>query len=167
MAVDDGSDARQGTTLALVTENGSAAASPLIDEIRAGYAFQGPSLEFGAAVADGTAHPDAVVRIPLSAMNRHGLVAGATGTGKTKTLQLMAEQLAAQGVPVFLADVKGDLSGMASAGLASDRVTARATEVGQELRVDERQEGAHRALAQLAAFRAAGRRPVAPSKRSL
>ncbi|WP_392543357.1 helicase HerA-like domain-containing protein [Oryzobacter telluris] len=113
-----------------MTENGSAAASPLIDQIRAGYAFQGPSLEFGAAVADGTAHPDAVVRIPLSAMNRHGLVAGATGTGKTKTLQLMAEQLAAQGVPVFLADVKGDLSGMATAGQANDKVTARAADVG-------------------------------------
>ena len=56
------------------------------------------------------------MRIPLAVLNRHGLVAGATGTGKTKTLQLMAEQLSAQGVPVFLADVKGDLSGMASAG---------------------------------------------------
>lgn len=63
-------------------------------------------------------------------MNRHGLVAGATGTGKTKTLQLMAEQLAAQGVPVFLADVKGDLSGMATPGEASDRVTARSQDVG-------------------------------------
>ncbi len=118
--------------MAGVTENGSAAASPLIDEIRAGYAFEGPSLEFGAAVVEGTAHPDAVVRIPLSAMNRHGLVAGATGTGKTKTLQLMAEQLAAQGVPVFLADVKGDLSGMASAGQANDKITARSTDVGME-----------------------------------
>lgn len=116
--------------MALVTENGSTAASPLIDEIRAGYAFEGASLEFGAAVSDGTAHPDAVVRIPLSAMNRHGLVAGATGTGKTKTLQLMAEQLAAQGVPVFLADVKGDLSGMATAGQANDKVTARTTDIG-------------------------------------
>ena len=74
---------------------GSAASNPIIDEIRAGYAFEGAALEFGAAVVDGTAHPDARVRIPLSAMNRHGLVAGATGTGKTKTLQLMAEQLAA------------------------------------------------------------------------
>ncbi|WP_205859448.1 helicase HerA-like domain-containing protein [Phycicoccus flavus] len=104
----------------------------LIDEIRAGYAFDGPALTFGAAVADGTAHPDAVVRIPLSAMNRHGLVAGATGTGKTKTLQLMAEQLLAQGVPVFLADVKGDLSGMASPGTPNDRITARSQDVGLE-----------------------------------
>src|SRR4051794_15522899 len=65
-------------------------------------------------------------------MNRHGLVAGATGTGKTKTLQLMAEQLSAQGVPVFLADVKGDLSGIASPGVANDKVTARAAEVGEQ-----------------------------------
>ena len=57
---------------------------------------------------------------PLAVMNRHGLVAGATGTGKTKTLQLMAEQLSANGVPVFLADIKGDLSGMAAPGTAND-----------------------------------------------
>ena len=101
-----------------------------VDEIRAGYAFEGPALEFGAAVVDGTAHADATVRIPLSAMNRHGLVAGATGTGKTKTLQLMAEQLVAQGVPVFLADIKGDLSGMATAGQANDKITQRSADVG-------------------------------------
>ncbi|MFQ6172110.1 helicase HerA-like domain-containing protein [Oryzobacter sp. R7] len=115
-----------------MTENESSAASSLVDEIRAAYSFEGASLEFGAAVVDGTAHPDATVRIPLSAMNRHGLVAGATGTGKTKTLQLMAEQLAAQGVPVFLADVKGDLSGMATPGVPNEKVTARAADVGME-----------------------------------
>jgi uncharacterized protein len=63
-------------------------------------------------------------------MNRHGLVAGATGTGKTKTLQLLAEQLSAAGVPVFLADIKGDVSGIAAPGEASDRVTKRAAETG-------------------------------------
>ena len=102
----------------------------LITEIRQGYAFDGPALHFGAAVVEGTAHPDAAVRIPLSMMNRHGLVAGATGTGKTKTLQLMAEQLVEQGVPVFLADIKGDLSGMASPGEGGDRITARSQDVG-------------------------------------
>ncbi|MET7459909.1 helicase HerA-like domain-containing protein [Nonomuraea sp. NPDC005501] len=97
-----------------------------------GYDFEGPALELGALVrADGAADPAERIRIPLSMLNRHGLVAGATGTGKTKTLQLMAEQLAAQGVPVFLADIKGDLSGLASPGTASDRVTRRAAEVGQ------------------------------------
>ncbi len=106
-------------------------ASSQLDAIKAGYAFTGPALELGAVVIDGTAHPDALVRIPLSALNRHGLVAGATGTGKTKTLQLMAEQLSAAGVPVFLADIKGDLSGLAAPGETSDRTTQRATEVGQ------------------------------------
>ncbi|GLW12064.1 ATPase [Microtetraspora sp. NBRC 13810] len=97
-----------------------------------GYDFQGPALELGALVrADGTADASERIRIPLSMLNRHGLVAGATGTGKTKTLQLAAEQLAAQGVPVFLADIKGDLSGLASPGTASERVTSRAAEVGQ------------------------------------
>ncbi|WP_433427927.1 helicase HerA-like domain-containing protein [Nonomuraea sp. CA-141351] len=97
-----------------------------------GYDFEGPALELGALVReDGTAAPSEQIRIPLSMLNRHGLVAGATGTGKTKTLQLMAEELAAQGVPVFLADMKGDLSGLASPGTASERVTRRATEVGQ------------------------------------
>ena len=107
------------------------AADGQLDTIRAGYAFAGAALDLGAAVSGGVAHPDAPVRIPLAVLNRHGLVAGATGTGKTKTLQLMAEQLSAQGVPVFLADIKGDLSGMASAGEAGDRVTSRAGEVGQ------------------------------------
>ena len=106
-------------------------ASSQLDVITAGYAFTGPALELGAVVIDGTAHPEALVRIPLSALNRHGLVAGATGTGKTKTLQLMAEQLSAAGVPVFLADIKGDLSGLAAPGEPSDRTTQRATEVGQ------------------------------------
>ena len=92
----------------------------LITQIREGYAFEGPALHFGAAVVEDEAHPDAPVRIPLSMMNRHGLVAGATGTGKTKTLQLMAEQLIEQGVPVFLADIKGDLSGIASPGEGND-----------------------------------------------
>jgi len=103
-----------------------------IAEIAAGYAFDVPSLEFGAAVLDGTAYRDAQVKIPLSVMNRHGLVAGATGTGKTKTLQLMAEQLVEQGVPVFLADIKGDLSGMATPGVANDKITARAGDIGMQ-----------------------------------
>ena len=97
-----------------------------LDAIRAGYAFSGAALDFGAAVINGQAAMDAHVKIPLAVFNRHGLVAGATGTGKTKTLQLMAEQLSAQGVPVFLADMKGDLSGMATPGVPNDRITARA-----------------------------------------
>lgn len=115
-----------------MTETTPETATAQLDEIRAGYAFEGGALHFGATVIDGKAHPDAPVRIPLSTLNRHGLVAGATGTGKTKTLQLMAEQLSGQGVPVFLADIKGDLSGLATAGQANDKLAARATDVGQQ-----------------------------------
>ncbi|MGC0422245.1 helicase HerA-like domain-containing protein [Embleya sp. AB8] len=103
-----------------------------IATIAAGYAVTGPALELGAAVVEGTACPQAGVRVPLAVLNRHGLVAGATGTGKTKTLQLIAEQLSAQGVPVFLADVKGDLSGISAPGEPGERVAARAAEVGQD-----------------------------------
>ena len=93
-------------------------ASGAATRIAAGYNFSGTALDLGAVVIDNTAHPDAHVRIPLSMMNRHGLIAGATGTGKTRTLQLLAEQLSARGVPVVLADLKGDLSGLAQAGTA-------------------------------------------------
>ncbi|KGN30307.1 ATPase [Knoellia sinensis KCTC 19936] len=103
-----------------------------LDEIRAGYTFEGPALNFGAAVIDDTAHPDTQVQIPLAVLNRHGLVAGATGTGKTKTLQFMAEQLSGQGVPVFLADIKGDLSGLASPGESNEKLASRATSIGQD-----------------------------------
>ncbi len=101
-----------------------------LDSIRTAYAFAGPALELGAVVVEGAAHADAPVRIPLSMLTRHGLVAGATGTGKTKTLQLIAEQLSDAGVPVFLADIKGDVSGMAAPGAVSDRITARAADTG-------------------------------------
>ncbi|MFC7866692.1 helicase HerA-like domain-containing protein [Streptomyces murinus] len=99
--------------------------------IAAGYAFSGPALDLGALLWDGGCHADAPIRVPLPMLNRHGLVAGATGTGKTKTLQLIAEQLSAQGVPVFLADIKGDLSGIARPGQQNDRVRQRSGEVGQ------------------------------------
>ncbi|WP_371498112.1 DUF853 domain-containing protein [Kitasatospora sp. NBC_00374] len=102
-----------------------------VREIAAGYAFTGPALDLGAVLLGADAYPRAQVRIPLGVLNRHGLVAGATGTGKTKTLQLIAEQLSAQGVPVFLADIKGDVSGISVPGTPNDRITGRAAEVGQ------------------------------------
>ena len=101
-------------------------------EIAAGYATEAGALELGAVVIDGVAAPEAHVRIPFATLNRHGLVAGATGTGKTKTLQNLAEQCSAAGVPVLLADIKGDLSGMAREGETSDRVTQRAHETGDD-----------------------------------
>lgn len=100
-------------------------------EIVSGYAFTGPALDLGALLWDGQCLPDAQIRIPLAMLNRHGLVAGATGTGKTKTLQLIAEQLAAQGVPVFLADIKGDVSGISVPGESGEKVAERARDVGQ------------------------------------
>ncbi|MFF4307490.1 helicase HerA-like domain-containing protein [Streptomyces sp. NPDC001601] len=108
------------------------AADPVVAGIAAGYAFAGQALELGAVLRDGRCFPGAQVRIPLPMLNRHGLVAGATGTGKTKTLQLIAEQLSAHGVPVFLADVKGDLSGIAGPGQPDAGVEGRAAEVGQQ-----------------------------------
>ncbi len=107
------------------------------DEVRAGYAHAGATLALGALLEgepgdEPTPRPDVQVGLPLSVLNRHGLVAGATGTGKTRTLQAMAEGLSDQGVPVFLADIKGDLSGLAVAGAADDRVAARAASVGQD-----------------------------------
>ncbi|MFC9440471.1 helicase HerA-like domain-containing protein, partial [Nocardia sp. NPDC057030] len=86
----------------------------------------------GTVVVDGEVDPAARVRIPMRTMNRHGLVAGATGTGKTKTLQGIAEQLSAAGVPVVLADIKGDLSGLSQPGAANDKLSARAAETGAE-----------------------------------
>jgi uncharacterized protein len=104
---------------------------PEVDAIRTGYAFDGEVLEIGALV-NGDALPEVQVRIPVSMLNRHGLVAGATGTGKTRTLQLLAEQLSSAGVPVFAADVKGDLSGVATPGAASDKLLGRTQGIGQD-----------------------------------
>lgn len=94
-----------------MAEQTTAGATPA-QQIAAGYATTGQALELGSVVVDGTVDPAARIRIPLATLNRHGLIAGATGTGKTKTLQVIAEQLSAAGVPVVMADVKGDLSGI-------------------------------------------------------
>jgi DNA helicase HerA-like ATPase len=94
-------------------------------------AFDVPSIDLGFILHDGK--PDAAlpVRIPLSVMNRHGLIAGSTGTGKTRTLQLLAEGLSRAGVPVFLADVKGDLAGMSQPGVENERLTSRLAAAGR------------------------------------
>jgi DNA helicase HerA-like ATPase len=104
-----------------------------VQAIRAGYDFDGPALELGALV-NGAPLPDVQVRIPLAMTNRHGLVAGATGTGKTRTLQVLAEQFSAAGVPVFAADIKGDLSGVATAGKPDEKLLERTAGVGQDWR---------------------------------
>jgi DNA double-strand break repair helicase HerA and related ATPase len=104
---------------------------PISTTVAPGYAFEGPTLELGGLMLNATDLSDVHIRIPLGMVNRHGLVAGATGTGKTKTLQLLAEQLSANGVPVFAADIKGDLSGLSVPGTPSEKITARAESVGQ------------------------------------
>ncbi|OHU30630.1 ATPase [Mycobacteroides franklinii] len=101
-------------------------------QIAAGYATTGQALELGSVIVDGTVDPAARIRIPLATLNRHGLIAGATGTGKTKTLQVIAEQLSAAGVPVVMADVKGDLSGISKPGEANDKTAARAKGTGDD-----------------------------------
>ncbi|UXN33126.1 DUF853 domain-containing protein [Glutamicibacter sp. M10] len=104
----------------------------LLTSLIEGYNFSSEGLELGVALIDGKVEPTAPIRLPLKMLNRHGLVAGATGTGKTVTLQLMAEQLSKAGVPVFLADIKGDLSGLAQEAVASEKLTARLAEQGKE-----------------------------------
>lgn len=100
------------------------------EAIQQGYTFSGNALVLGGAMVDGEAVPGLQVKIPLRTLNRHGLIAGATGTGKTKSLQLMAELLAAQGVPSLLMDIKGDLSGVAMPGTDNPKITERAGKIG-------------------------------------
>jgi DNA helicase HerA-like ATPase len=98
---------------------------------RAAYGFDAPSIEIGHVLREGQAAGELPIRIPLRMMNRHGMIAGSTGTGKTRTLQLLAEGLSRAGVPVFLADVKGDLAGMCLPGEMNERLTSRAAGVGR------------------------------------
>ncbi len=96
------------------------------------YEFEGESIELGRGVHEGKLAKDAVVRLPLATSNRHGLIAGATGTGKTRTLQIIAEQLSAAGVAVVAADMKGDVSGIAQPGEAGGPAEKRAAELDQD-----------------------------------
>lgn len=101
-----------------------------ISAINTSYSPTGPSIYLGAGVFEKSIIPEAKVNLPLRMMNRHGLVTGATGSGKTRTLQLIAEQLSAAGVPVFMPDMKGDLSGMAAEGVANEKINERARALG-------------------------------------
>ncbi|MBI5169967.1 MAG: DUF853 family protein [Candidatus Eisenbacteria bacterium] len=102
----------------------------ILEAAQAAFRSGGSTLTLGALVHAGECHADPIAALPLAMANRHGLIAGATGTGKTKTLQLLAEQFSAAGVPVFLADLKGDLSGLSMPGEASERVNQRAKDTG-------------------------------------
>ncbi|NNK81378.1 MAG: DUF853 family protein, partial [Flavobacteriales bacterium] len=93
--------------------------------IEKGYTFKKDSIILGCAMLEDEPVKGTQVKIPLKSMNRHGLIAGATGTGKTKTLQIIAEQLSSNGVPCLLMDLKGDLSGLAQPGENNDHITWR------------------------------------------
>lgn len=101
-----------------------------ISAINASYSPGGAAIHLGAGVFEKTIVPEAKVNLPLRMMNRHGLVTGATGSGKTRTLQLIAEQLSAAGVPVFMPDMKGDLSGIATEGAVNEKINERAAALG-------------------------------------
>lgn len=100
--------------------------------IQEAYTFKGEHVLLGAAMLDGKPIAGTRVNLPLKTMNRHGLIAGATGTGKTKTLQLMAELLSDSSVPVMMMDIKGDLSGIGAEGKLNDKVAERCTHIGIE-----------------------------------
>lgn len=101
-----------------------------IKQITQAYTHKGASITLGAAMLQDECLTNTFVNLPLKNMNRHGLIAGATGTGKTKTLQLMIEGLSKQGVPVLVMDVKGDLSGLAAKGVINDKINERHTQIG-------------------------------------
>lgn len=103
-----------------------------VSNIQSGHAFKGDAILLGAAIREGKVFAEAPVRLPLRTMNRHGLISGATGTGKTKTLQMITEQLSEAGVPTLLMDIKGDLSGLAMAGTPSAGITDRHARIGSE-----------------------------------
>jgi len=101
-----------------------------IQTVQEGYTFKGDSIILGGAMIDKTCLVDTLVKIPMRTINRHGLIAGATGSGKTKTLQIIAEQLSANGVPSLLMDIKGDLSGIAVPGSTNPKVEERHAKIG-------------------------------------
>ncbi|VAW25658.1 Uncharacterized protein YjgR, partial [hydrothermal vent metagenome] len=100
------------------------------NEITEGYKTKGDSIIFGSAMLDGETIKDAFVKVPLKTLNRHGLISGATGTGKTKSLQVMAENLSEKGIPVLLMDIKGDLSGLAQPSPGHRKIDERMSAIG-------------------------------------
>ena len=100
------------------------------DHITKGYTTKGDAITLGAAMLEGETVTNALVKVPLKTLNRHGLIAGATGTGKTKTLQVLAENLSEKGIPVLLMDMKGDLSGIAQPSPGHPKIDERHEKIG-------------------------------------
>lgn len=101
-----------------------------LEVVNKGYLFKGDSITLGTGMLNGEGVTNAHLKIPLKTINRHGLIAGATGTGKTKTLQIIAEQLSLKGIPSLLMDVKGDLSGLAMPGTKNNHIIWRHNVIG-------------------------------------
>lgn len=106
--------------------------SKFLEAVQSGYTFKGESVVLGTGILGGEAIPGATVKLALKTLNRHGLIAGATGTGKTKTLQVITETLSDASIPVVLMDIKGDLSGMAAPGTINEKITERSQKIGIE-----------------------------------
>lgn len=107
-------------------------AKQFLDAVKTGYTFKGESFKVGVAMLDGQVVEGADVMVPFRTLNRHGLIAGATGTGKTKTLQVLSECLSDASIPVLLMDIKGDLSGIAAAGETNDKIKDRYQKLNME-----------------------------------
>ncbi len=105
-------------------------------KINEGYTFKGDSIILGGAILNGEPHADALVKIPLKTLNRHGLIAGATGTGKTKTIQVLSEQLSLKGIPVLMMDIKGDFSGIAKEGEEKSFIIERHAKIGIPYKIE-------------------------------
>lgn len=104
------------------------------EAIKTGYTFKGESFKLGCGMLDGQVISGADVSVPFKTLNRHGLIAGATGTGKTKTLQVLAEGLSDASIPVLMMDIKGDLSGIAAPGTANEKINERCQKLGIEFK---------------------------------
>ena len=100
------------------------------EEIQTKYSTQGDFILLGNAILDGESVENTPIKLPLKMLNRHGMIAGATGTGKTKTLQTIAESLSLKGVPTLLMDIKGDLSGIAAPGVSNEKIEERQAKIG-------------------------------------
>ena len=100
------------------------------EEIQTKYSTTGDFILLGNGILNGESVENTPIKLPLKMLNRHGMIAGATGTGKTKTLQTIAESLSLKGIPTLLMDIKGDLSGIAASGTSNDKIVERQAKIG-------------------------------------